>query len=106
MNKLQSSLTIHYTNNSIFILVNRILIIQTAFLGDVILATPLISELNRLFPNADIDFLVKKGNEALLNNNPKLSCVFTFDKAKGKFKSMRSLINQFRNNKFLRFLFN
>ena len=38
----------------------RILIIQTAFLGDVILATPVVSELKRIFPSAEIDVLVKK----------------------------------------------
>ena len=60
---------------------NRILIIQTAFLGDVILATPVISELKRLFPKANIDILVKKGNESILANNPKINSVFTFDKS-------------------------
>ncbi|MEJ6776908.1 MAG: glycosyltransferase family 9 protein [Crocinitomicaceae bacterium] len=74
----------------------RILIIQTAFLGDVILATPLVSELNRLFPNSEIDFLVKKGNESLLANNPKLKTVHVFDKSNGKWKSLFGLIKQFR----------
>jgi len=46
-----------------------VLVIQTAFLGDVILATPVISELSRLFPEVKIDVLVKKGNESLLANN-------------------------------------
>ncbi|MGY8926407.1 MAG: glycosyltransferase family 9 protein, partial [Flavobacteriales bacterium] len=59
---------------------NKILIIQTAFLGDVILATSVVSELKNKFPNANIDFLLKKGNESLLANNPKLNSVFTFDK--------------------------
>ena len=42
----------------------RFLVIQTAFLGDVILATPVISELKRLYPEAEIDVLVRKGNES------------------------------------------
>ncbi|MDA9881828.1 glycosyltransferase family 9 protein [Crocinitomicaceae bacterium] len=79
---------------------NRILIVQTAFLGDVILATPVVSELNRLYPNAHIDFLVKKGNESLLKNNPKINSVFTFDKLQGKYKSMRLLIIRFRKNRY------
>ncbi|NRA10606.1 MAG: glycosyltransferase family 9 protein [Crocinitomicaceae bacterium] len=79
---------------------NRILIIQTAFLGDVILATPVISELKRLFPKANIDILVKKGNESLLANNPKINSVFTFDKSSGKFKAMRYLIRQFQKSKY------
>lgn len=79
---------------------NRVLIIQTAFLGDVILATPVVSELKRLYPNVEIDMLVKKGNESLLANNPKIHNVFTFDKSKGKYKAIRSYIRQFRNTKY------
>jgi heptosyltransferase-2 len=80
--------------------VKRILIVQTAFLGDVILATPVISELKRLFPNAEIDILVKKGNESLLKNNPNLRYCITFDKTKGKRKSIVQLIRQFRSQQY------
>ncbi|MEY3236145.1 MAG: hypothetical protein RI883_246 [Bacteroidota bacterium] len=79
---------------------NRILIIQTAFLGDVILATPVISEMKRLFPDATIDVLVKKGNEALLQNNPHLNYIVVFDKSNGKYRSIIQLIRQFRSRKY------
>ncbi len=79
---------------------NRILIIQTAFLGDVILATPVISEMKRLFPDSTIDVLVKKGNEALLQNNPHLNNIIVFDKSKGKYRSILQLIRQFRSRKY------
>lgn len=79
---------------------NKILIIQTAFLGDVILATPMVSELKRLFPSAKIDFLVKKGNQSLLENNPHLNAVFTFDKSNGKWKDISRLIRQFRTENY------
>ena len=78
----------------------RILIIQTAFLGDVILATPVVSELYRIYPDAEIDFLVKKGNESLLTGNPKLNEVVTFDKSSGKWKSIIRLIKKFRSNRY------
>jgi len=80
--------------------VNKILIIQTAFLGDVILATPVASELKRIYPDALIDFLVKKGNETLLQNNPNLRYIITFDKSAGKYRSMISLIKQIRSQKY------
>jgi ADP-heptose:LPS heptosyltransferase len=80
--------------------VKRILIIQTAFLGDVILATPLVAELKRIFPDAELDVLVKSGNQGLLENNPHLRKVFIFDKSKGKFKSIIELIRSFRNRKY------
>ena len=77
----------------------KVLIIQTAFLGDVILATPLIANLKLKFPEAEIDFLVKKGNEELLNNHPDLRQVFTFDKKKKRSEILR-LIQLFRKNKY------
>ncbi len=78
----------------------RILLIQTAFLGDVILATPVIAELKRLFPASEISILVKKGNESLLENNPHLHEVFTFEKSKGKYRELSRLVRRFRKNKF------
>lgn len=78
----------------------RILVIQTAFLGDVILATPVISELKRLYPSAQLDMLVKKGNESLLFNNPYLHELYVLNKSNGKWKAIFGLINQFRQNEY------
>ena len=78
---------------------NKILIIQTAFLGDVILATPLIESLSSTFPSAQIDFLLKKGNEALLDEHPKLRRVLIFDKA-NKRKSLLNLTQEIREEKY------
>jgi len=80
--------------------VKKIIIIQTAFLGDVILATPVIAELKRIFPTVEIDFLLRKGNESLLANNPHLRSVFTLDKSKGKYKSILQLIKQLKTEKY------
>ncbi len=77
----------------------KILIIQTAFLGDVILATPLIESLSATLPYAQIDFLLKKGNEALLNEHPKLRRVLIFDKS-NKRKSLIELIQEIREEKY------
>ena len=77
----------------------KILIIQTAFIGDVILATPLIDTLHLQFPNAKIDFLVKKGNENLLINHPNLNKVLLLNKAK-KIRSIFSLIKEIRKEKY------
>ncbi len=77
----------------------KILIIQTAFLGDVILATPLIESLSATFPSAQIDFLLKKGNEALLDDHPKLRRVLIFDKS-NKRKSLLDLIKEIRKEQY------
>ncbi|MBU3659627.1 MAG: glycosyltransferase family 9 protein [Flavobacteriales bacterium] len=77
----------------------KILIIQTAFIGDVILATPLIGNLKAQFPTAKIDFLVKNGNQSLLKNDPNLNEVFVFDKKK-KIASILELLKKIRANNY------
>jgi len=77
----------------------KILIIQTAFIGDVILATPLIGNLKTQFPDAKIDFLVKKGNQSLLKNDPNLNEILVFDKKK-KVASLLDLLKKIRANKY------
>lgn len=69
-------------------LVDRFLIIQTAFLGDVVLATALIEKLRAHYPSARIDFLLRKGNEHLLNRNPEISKLYVWDKQAGKLKNL------------------
>jgi heptosyltransferase-2 len=80
--------------------VNKVLIIQTAFLGDVILATPVATELKRIYPKAEIDMLVKKGNEELLYNNPNISQIIVFDKSQKKLKTIISLLRNIRSRKY------
>lgn len=53
------------------------LVIQTSFLGDVILTTPLIAELASRGP---VDALVTPEGAAILANNPDLRTVFRYDK--------------------------
>ncbi|MEN9700110.1 MAG: hypothetical protein RLZZ301_1308 [Bacteroidota bacterium] len=77
----------------------RILIIQTAFLGDVILASPIWENLKRLFPNSQIDVVVKKGNEHLLDQHPLLQHVYVFDKRQ-KLKNLWRLGNTLRANHY------
>lgn len=79
---------------------NKILVIQTAFLGDVILATPVVSELKRLYPKASVDMLVKKGNESLLEGNPHLNNIHVFDKKNGKWKNIFKLVRAFRKERY------
>jgi heptosyltransferase-2 len=60
----------------------RILIIQTAFIGDVILCTPLIKVLRETFPEAFISFLLIPETENVLENNPHLNELLVYDKRK------------------------
>lgn len=78
----------------------KILIIQTAFLGDVVLATALLEKLHQTFPDAQLDFLLRKGNEALLNQHPYLGHVYIWDKKQGKFKDLYRLLREIRQVKY------
>ncbi len=76
------------------------MIIQTAFIGDVVLATCLIEKLHASFPDAQIDFLVRKGNESLLTQHPWLHEVLIWDKKKNKQRNLFKLISAIRKRKY------
>ena len=59
----------------------RILIVQTGFLGDVILSTPVIGALRRLYPEAELWFLTTPQAAELLRRDPALTGVIVFDKS-------------------------
>jgi heptosyltransferase-2 len=70
----------------------NILIIQTAFLGDVILTTPLVKALKINFPDSHIDFLTIPASVNVLENNPAINKIIVFDK-RGRDHGLRGLIN-------------
>ena len=78
---------------------DRILVIQTAFLGDVILASPVWENLHAAYPHAQIDVVVKKGNESLLQAHPFLHQVFIFDKSH-KVKNLWNLGKTLRSHQY------
>ena len=61
-------------------MIKKILVIQTASIGDVILATPVVEKLHAAFPEASLDLLVKKGLEELFTGHPYLHETLTWDK--------------------------
>jgi heptosyltransferase-2 len=79
---------------------NNILIIQTASIGDVILATNLLENLHRQYPNAKIDFLLKNGNQPLFEGHPFLNEVLIWDKSKNKYKNFRRLLFAIRKKRY------
>ncbi|HMV42837.1 MAG TPA: lipopolysaccharide heptosyltransferase II [Leptospiraceae bacterium] len=60
----------------------KILIIQTAFLGDLILTTSFFREVKQKYKEAEIHVIVNKGTEDILFGNPNITKVISFDKAK------------------------
>ena len=78
----------------------KFLVIQTAFIGDVILATAALEELHMSMPDAEIDFLVRKGNEALFRDHPFMREVIVWDKKKNKLVNLYKIIRQIRREKY------
>ena len=78
----------------------RFLIIQTAFIGDVVLATGIIEKIHQAYPEVQIDFLIRKGNEGLLANNPFLNEVLIWTKKENKWKNLFKLLQQIRSRKY------
>ena len=76
------------------------LIIQTAFIGDVILATGLIEKLRAYYPDATIDFMVRKGNEAVLVGHPHVGTLYVWDKQGGKFRNLLRILRQIRRRRY------
>lgn len=74
--------------------------IQTAFLGDVILATPVLEALSRLYPDARVDVLVRKGHDTLLHNHPCAQQVLTQDKQQPKLRELRRLVGLIRQQQY------
>ncbi len=62
---------------------NRILVVQTAFLGDVVLTTPLFRALRRRFPDARLDLLTTPAAAPLVEEDPHLDRVLVYDKKGG-----------------------
>ena len=71
------------------------MIIQTAFIGDVILATPVLEKIHLFFPSAQIDVLLRKGCEGLFQDHPFIGRVLLLDK-QNKNKSLLTTIKEIR----------
>lgn len=58
----------------------RILIIHTAFIGDIVLSTPLIKKLRDTYPKAEITYLTTPIGASILRHNPHLNYIIEYDK--------------------------
>lgn len=79
----------------------KILIIQTAFIGDVILATSLVETLHKHATEPClIDLLVRKGNESLLVNHPFINEVIVWNKKEKKYRNLLGVIKKLRKTNY------
>jgi heptosyltransferase-2 len=79
---------------------HKFLVIQTAFTGDVVLATALVEKISQHYPGAQIDFLLRKGNENLLENNPHITNVFIWNKKHQKKRNLLRIALQVRKEQY------
>lgn len=79
---------------------SRILFIQTSFLGDVILSTALVEKWNQFYPDDRIDVLIRKGNEGVFNDNPKVNELIVWDKTKNKYSNLFKVLKRIRKNQY------
>lgn len=78
----------------------KILIIQTAFIGDVILATALVEKLHQFYPESQLDFLLRKGNEGLLANHPLINNVLIWDKKDKKYDNLKVISKSIKRTQY------
>ncbi|MBE0640482.1 MAG: glycosyltransferase family 9 protein [Bacteroidales bacterium] len=78
----------------------KALIIQTASIGDVILATGLAESLYAEDPAREIHFLVKDGMQGLFNGHPFIRKVHVWNKRKGKYSGLIRLVSETRSEHY------
>ena len=79
---------------------HRILVIQTAFIGDVVLATALLQNLHAAYPSATIDILVRQGADELFTDHPYINKVHVWNKKKNKYQHLFQIIQTIRRIKY------
>lgn len=79
---------------------SNILVIQTAFIGDAILASSLLEKLHTQFPQSKISILVRAGNESIYEAHPFLKDVLIWNKKEKKLLHLFQLLLQLRKKKY------
>lgn len=85
----------------------KILVLKFRNIGDVLLASPLLSNLKLYYINSKIDIAVNKGTEAMVEGNPNINKVIVYDRERikhlaifNKIWSEFNFIWQFRKEKY------
>jgi heptosyltransferase-2 len=80
----------------------KILVLQTAFLGDVVLTLPLTQVLHRYYPHAEIDFLATPRGSEVLRNHPSIHSIIEYDKRERQrgFAAIVALARTLKANKY------
>ena len=71
----------------------KILIIRLSSFGDIVLTYPLINELNKAFPESQIDFLTKSQYKELVRLHPHVNNIISFNNE--SLSEIRSNLNEY-----------
>lgn len=80
----------------------KILIIHTAFIGDIVLSTPILKRIKDKYPDSKITYVTTPVGASILRNNPNISEIIEYDKrgAHGGLKGLISLGRRLRYENF------
>ena len=78
----------------------KFLIIQTAFIGDAILASAVLEHFHKHMPEAKLDILVRAGNESLFDHHPFIQRVLVWDKKNEKYRGLLRLLKLIRSEQY------
>lgn len=82
-------------------IVMKILLVQTAFLGDVVLTTPLIAALKKAFPESSLTVLTTPGGKELLDGMPQIDgFILDSKRSEGAAASLPGLLEQIKAGNF------
>jgi heptosyltransferase III len=76
--------------------IKKTLVIIFRHLGDVLLTSPVFSNLKIFFPDAQIDVYLYKGTEAILEGHPAISEIITYDRKIKKMGCFKKIIEEIK----------
>jgi heptosyltransferase-2 len=78
----------------------KILLIQTAFLGDLIITTSLIREIKAKYPDSELDILVNQNTEGVLEGLPYLNQIIPYNKKDSNLFRMIQMMIRLRSAQY------
>ncbi len=84
----------------VFKQMKKFLVIQTASIGDVILATAVGERLHSYYPDSQIDMMIKKGYESLFVSHPYINKVLLWNKKSHKYRNLFALLKEVRRQRY------
>ncbi|MGL5982348.1 MAG: glycosyltransferase family 9 protein [Cetobacterium sp.] len=80
----------------------KILIIHTAFIGDIVLSTPLLKRIKEIYPDSKITYVTTPVGASILRNNQHLNEIIEYDK-RGSHSGVKGLIGLGRRLRYENF---